>query len=467
MDARVRTWAAVVWSRTYRGRTVLAIGVLGLAVAGCTSARSGARTPVAAAPPPQAVVVTPALERSVPVYQDAVAQTVALQTVELRPHVGGTIEQVLFKEGSEVRRGQTMFVIDQRPYQTALQSAEAQVATAQAQLVTAQAALKQALEETGLAQAQAQLAAVEAPLVNAQQQLKRDQYLLAQGAVAQQQIDNDTATEQAAQATVTAQEATVKNTALSQQISIAQARAGIQQAEAVIAQAEAGVAQGKLNLLYTTVNAPIDGVVGLLSVDDGNLVAANQLLATMSSVDPMVVQFSVSELTFLELEKRAIATAASTGKPAANIASFELILADGSNYPQSGTFRTLDRAVDPTSGTITLQALFPNPDRLLKPGMYARVRARTEERPNAVLIPQSAVLQIQGTNTVFVVANDNTVSVRTISEGGTYGPFFVVLSGLKPGERVIVEGLQKVQAGMTVTPTVQAPPPVPAESGRP
>jgi membrane fusion protein (multidrug efflux system) len=360
-----------------------------------------------------------------------------------------------------------MFVIDQRPYQTALQSAEAQVATAQAQLVTARAALTQAMEQTALAQAQAQLAAVEAPLVNAEQQLKRDQYLLAQGAVAQQQVDNDTATEQAAQATVTAQEATVKNTALSQQIGIAQARAGVQQAEAGVAQAEAAVAQAKLNLVYTTVSAPIDGVVGLLSVDQGNLVAANQLLATMSSVDPMVVQFNVSERTFLELQKRAIATAASTGQPVANIRSFQLILSDGSSYPQDGTFRTLDRAVDPTSGTIIVQALFPNPERLLKPGMYARVRARVEERPNAVLIPQAAVQEVQGIDTVFVVGADNTAAVRSITEGGSYGPFFVVLSGLKAGERVVVEGVQKIQPGMTVTPTVQAPPPVPAETQRP
>ncbi len=446
---------------------MLAIGVLGLAVAGCTSARSGARTPAAATPPPPPVVVTAALQRSVPVYQEAVAQTVALQTVDLRPQVGGAIEQVLFKEGSEVRRGQTMFVIDQRPYQTALQSAEAQVATAQAQLVTAQAALRQALEQTALAQAEAQLAAVRAPLVNAQQQLKRDQYLLAQGAVAQQQVDNDTATEQAAEATVTAQEATVKNTALSQQIGIAQARAGVQQAEAGVAQAKSAVAQARLNLAYTSVAAPIDGVVGLLDVDQGNLVAANQLLATMSSVDPMVVQFNVSEVTYLALAKRAIATAAKTGQPAANIASFGLILADGSDYPQAGTFRTLDRAVNPTSGTIPVQALFPNPERILKPGMYARVRARVEERPNAILIPQSAVQEVQGVDTVFVVGANNTVAVRSITEGGSYGPFFVVLSGLQAGDRVVVEGVQKVQPGMTVTPTVQAPPPLPAETGRP
>jgi len=259
----------------------------------------------------------------------------------------------------------------------------------------------------------------------------------------------------------------VKNTALSQQIGIAQARAGVQQAEAGVAQAEAAVVQAKLNLVYTTVTAPVDGVVGLLNVDQGNLVTANQLLATMSSVDPMIVQFNVSELTYLELEKRAIATAASTGRPVLNIPSFQLILADGSSYPHTGTFRTLDRAVDPTSGTITIQALFPNPERILRPGMYARVRARVEERPNAVLIPQAAVQEVQGVDTVFVVGADNTVAVRSITEGGSYGPFFVALTGLQAGDRVIVAGVQKVRPGLTVTATVQPPPPLPAGTGGP
>lgn len=410
----------------------------------------------AAALPPPAVVVTPAVEHTVPIYDDLVAQTIALQTVDLRAQIGGTLEQVLFKEGTEVRRGQLLFVIDQRPYLAALQAG-------QAQLANAQAALRQALEQVQLSQAKAQLAALQATLVNAQQQVVRDRYLVKQQAIAQQQLDNDTAMERAAEANVAAQQAVVKNTALSTQIGIEQARAGVQQAQAAVTQAQ-------LNLTYTTVRAPIDGVVGLRNVDQGNLVAANQVLATMSSVDPMIAQFSVSETHLNEFVslgygRRADVDPPKGGGPPQGAPPFQLILADGRTYAHAGGFRTLNRAVDPTSGTILVQALFPNPERLLRPGMYARVRVKMQERPNTVLVPQAAVQEVQGAHTVFVVGADNKVSMRTITGGDPYGSFFTVLSGLRAGERVIVEGLQKVRPGVPVSPTLQAAPPIPATPG--
>ena len=426
----------------------LLLGLLGLALIGCASSRASTQDPRAAAPPPPGVVVTQTIARTVPIYSDAVAQTIAAQTVDLRAQVAGTLDQVLFKQGTEVRQGQLLFVIDQRPFLTALQAA-------QAQLAAAQAALKQALEQVQLLQAEAQLAALKATLVNTRQQVERDHYLLAQGAVAQQQLDNDTATAEAAAANVVAQEAVVKNAALSQQIGIEQARAGVQQAQASVTQAQ-------LNLVYTTVRAPIDGQVGLLNVDQGNLVSVNMPLATMSSVDPIVAQFPLSEVTFLGLVKRATAAAAKAGVTPLNIPSFQLVLADSSNYPHTGTFRTLNRAVDPQTGTILVQALFPNPERLLRPGMYAQVRAKLEDRPNTVLVPQAAVQEVQGAKTVFVVGPDNSVSLRTCTDGGTYGPFFIVLSGLQAGERVIVQGVQKVRPGMRVTPTLAPAPALPA-----
>ena len=393
------------------------------------------------------VVVTQAIQRTVPIYDENVTQMVAVQTVTLRAQVAGTLEQTLFKEGTEVRQGQLLFMIDQRPFRAALQSA-------QAQLATARAALRQALGQVQLSQSTAQLAAIKATLVNAQQQVSRDRYLVAQHAIAQQQLDNDTAAEKAAAANVAAQEAVVKDTALSTQIGIEQARAGVQQAQAAVTQAE-------LNLAYTTVHAPIDGIIGLLNVDQGNLVAANQQLATMSSLDPIIAQFSISEVAFLDLVKRTSAVAAKTSRPLQTVPSFRLILADGSAYAHPGTFRTVNNAVDPNSGTISVQALFPNPERLLRPGMYARVRAKREDRPNTVLIPQAAVQDVQGVRTVFVVGPDNTVSVRTITDGGPYGAFFIILNGLRAGERVIVEGLQKARPGMPVSPTLRSPPPLP------
>jgi membrane fusion protein, multidrug efflux system len=468
---------------------------LGAGVAACTSSRTGSVGAQTAAPPPPAVVVTAAIQRTVPVYDENVAQTVAVTTVTLRAQIGGTIERVLFKEGSTVKRGDLLFVIDQRPYVAALQSARAQLATAdanleqalrqlqltqaEAQLATARANLQQALEQPTLRQAQEQLAALRAMLIYAQTQVRRDRYLVSQDAVAQQQLDNDVSVEQADAANVAAQQAVVENTALSTRIGIDTARAAVRSAEAgvhdaalstrigidtaraAVSQARAAVTQAALNLVYTTVRAPVDGDIGLLNVDEGNLVAANQQLTTMSSVDPIIAQFNVSEVTFLGIVKQAAEESARRGISLLRVPSFQLVLADGSAYPQTGTFRSINNAVDPTSGTIPVQALFPNPARILRPGMYARVRANLGNRPNTVLIPQAAVQEVQGAQTVLVVGKDNTVSVRTITVGGPYGAFFTVLSGLANGERVIVEGLQKARPGLPVTPTLRAPPALP------
>jgi RND family efflux transporter MFP subunit len=409
--------------------------------------RARVQNPAAAAPPPPAVVVTPAITRTVPVYEEAVAQTIALQTVTLRAQIAGTLQQVAFKEGTAVRRGQTLFVIDQRPYIAALESA-------QAQLANSRAALQQALQQVQLRQQQAQLAALQATLVYNQVQVKRDEYLVAQQAIAQQQLDSDNATMKAAAASVDAQEAVVKNTALSTEIGIKQAQAGVQQGEAAVRQAA-------LNLEYTTVPAPVDGMISLLSVDQGNLVAVNQELATLATVQPIIAQFPLSEVTFLDLAQRTAAGSPDRGVAAPNDPAFQLVLADGSTYPYPGTFRTVNNTVNPQSGTILAQALFPNPKQLLRPGMYARVRVRTEERPNTVLIPQSAVQEVQGAQTVYVVGADNSVVLRTIHEGGAYGPFFVVLNGVAAGERVIVQGVQKVRPGAKVSPTVQPAPALP------
>jgi RND family efflux transporter MFP subunit len=430
-----------------RRASPLVLGLLGCALVACTSSRGTARDP-APGPPPPAVVVTPAIEATVPIYEEAVAQTIALDTVTLRPQIAGTIEQLLFKEGMPVKRGQMLAVIDQRPFVAALQAA-------QAQLANSQAALQQALQQVQLRQAQAQLASLQATLAYDQIQVKRDQYLVAQGAIAQQQMDNDIATMQAQAANVAAQEAVVKNTALSTQI-------GIEQARAQVRQMQAGVVQAQLNLVYTTVPAPVDGIISLRSVDQGNYVQVNQQLATVSTVDPMIAQFPLSEVTFLTLARAAKPGSPDRGMGAPNASpAFQMILPDGTTYQHPGTFRTVNNTVNPQSGTIQTQALFPNTEQLLRPGMYARVRVRTQERPNTVLVPQTAVQEVQGAKSVFVVAPDDSVVLRTIRDAGAYGPFFAVLNGVSAGERVIVEGVQKVRPGAKVTPTLRPAPPLP------
>jgi membrane fusion protein (multidrug efflux system) len=290
---------------------------------------------------------------------------------------------------------------------------------------------------------------------NAQLQVKRDQYLVAQGAIAQQQLDNDATALKSTAANVDAQQAVVKNTALSTQIGIAQAQAGVRQARA-------GVTQAQLNLVYTTVPAPVDGIVSLRNVDPGNLVAVNQQIATLATLDPMIAQFPLSEVTFLTLARAAKPGSPDRGMGAPSASpAFQMILPDGTTYQHPGTFRTVNNTVNPQSGTIQTQALFPNPEQLLRPGMYARVRVRTQERPNTVLVPQAAVHEVQGAKSVFVVAPDDSVVLRTIRDAGAYGPFFAVLNGVSAGERVIVEGVQKVRPGAKVTPTLRPAPPLP------
>ena len=440
MRLRVGVVDVGVWAG--RAGLLLMAGVL----AGC-GPRARAQNPGAAAFPPPAVVVTEAIQSTVPVYEEVVAQTVAVQTVALRAQIAGTLEQVLFKEGTEVKRGQTVFIVDQRPYVAALQSAEAQRATARANLTQAQ-------QQVALKQAQAQLVALKATLANARTLVRRDQYLVAQHAIAQQQLDDDQTTMTAAAANVDAQQAVVKNTALSTQTGIEQARAGVQQADAAVTQA-------RLNLGYTTVQAPVDGTISLLNVDQGNLVAVNQQLATLTTVDPIIAQMPISEVTFLELSKRAAAAGApAAGTPKA--LAFQLVLPDGTVYRHPGTFRAVNNTANAQSGTILVQATFPNSERLLRAGMYARVRLRTQDRPNTVLVPQAAVQEVQGARTVFVVGADNSVALRTIKDGGAYGPFFIVLDGVRTGERVIVEGVQKVRPGAKVTPTLRPAPPLPS-----
>lgn len=404
-----------------------------------------------AAAPPAPVVVTQAIQTTVPVYEEAVAQTIALETITLRAQIAGTIEQLLFDEGTPVKKGQALAVIDQRPYAAALESA-------QAQLANAQAALEQALQQVQLRQAQATLASLQATLVYDQTQVKRDQELLAGGAIAQQQLDLDTATMSAQAANVAAQEAVVRNTALSTRI-------GIDQARAQVRTNQANVRQAQLNLVYTTVPAPVDGVISLRSVDRGNYIQVAQQVATIATVDPIIAQFPLSEVIFLELAQRTKPGTPSRGVAAGDDPQFELILPDGTPYPHPGTYRTVNNMINPQSGTIMAQALFPNPERLLRPGMYGRVRVKIQDRPHTVLIPQEAVQQVQGAETVYVVAPDNSVLLRSITSADQYGPFVAVLSGVSAGERVIVQGVQKVRPGAKVSPILRPAPPLPAGIG--
>ena len=401
--------------------------------AGCKS--KSQQNVQAQAPPPPSVVVATVDQRTVPIYSEFVGQTRADNTVELRARVEGILLKVHFKEGSPVKKGQLLFTIDKRPFEAALQSAKATEAKATSDLAQAQ-------QRTDVIQAQAELADAEAVYTKAHQDVLRLTPLAKEKAVTEQDLDTAVAAEKSSKAIVNAKQANLTNLEAAVKYTIERARAEV-------SASAARVIQANLELSYCDIYAPISGIIGFLNVDEGNLVGRGDatLLATVSASDPLLVDFSVSEIDFLKLTDPETA-----GRRRGDL-RFDLLLSDESQHPYQGSFRVLDRTVDPTTGTLKAEAAFPNPGSYLRPGQFARVRVAVSEKENAILIPQRAVQELQGAKTVMVVDAKNTVSVRTIKLGDKADKDVVVLEGLNPGERVIVDGIQKVRPGGQVNPT--------------
>ena len=385
-------------------KVIRGFALAGLAVmVGC----SGGASQEAAAPE---VFVTPVVKRDVPLYLELVGQTRGSQDVQIRARVEGFLTEVQFTEGAFVPKGTPLYRIDPRPLEAALMQARANLASQEAQ------------------QRQAEITARRlAPL--AQQQ-----------AVSQQEFENAESTAAAARAQRDA------------------ARAAVDKAE--------------LDLSYTVIDAPIDGVVGTSLVMSGNLVGRGEstLLTTMSQVDPILFRAGLGESEYLRLARRLAAsgvapdaegaapTAAPTAGPAAApdsaaAVSAELLLADGTVYPEAGRVAGIERAIDATTGTLMVQFSFPNPQRLLRPGQFGRVRVQSEVRRDALLVPQRAVQALQDLYTVAVVDDAGVVSIRTIRVGPRVQNLWIVESGLKAGERVVSDGLQRLKNGMTVRAT--------------
>lgn len=388
----------------------------------------------AAQSPPPTVVVASVSQRTVPIYSEYVGQTKADNTVELRARVEGVLQKVYFREGAAVRKGQLLFTIDKRPFEAALQSAKALAAKAVADLAQAQ-------QRTDVLQAQAQLADAQAVLARADQDVARLAPLAKEKAVTEQDLDAAIASQKSAKATVEARLANVTNLEAAVKYTIERARAEISASQARVTQAQ-------LDLSYCDIYSPISGVIGFLQVDEGNLVGRGDatLLATVSASDPLLVDFSVSEIEYLKL------TDPQTARDRAGALRFDLVLSDESVHPHQGMFKVVDRTVDPATGTMKVEAVFPNPGSYLRPGQFARVRVAVAEKENAILVPQRAIQEMQGAKTVLVVDDQNKVAVRTIKLGDKADKDVVVLDGLNPGERVIVEGMQKVRPGSQVNP---------------
>ncbi len=419
------------------GRQLYALVIIlpvafGLASVGCSKKNSKA---AAQAPPPPTVIVEQITERTVPIYSEYVGQTKSEETVELRARVEGILQKVYFREGTPVRKGQLLFTIDKRPFQAAVQSAKAFLAKSIADLA-------QARQRTDVLKAQAELADALAVHSKTQQDLARIRPLAREKAVTEIELDAAVAAEKSAQANVDANRANLTNLEASVKYTIARAEAEVSAARARLIQAE-------LDLSYCDIRAPISGVIGFQQVDEGNLVGRGDatLLATLSLSNPLLVDFSLSEVEYLK-----ITSPESAGKRAGSI-RFDLFLSDNSRHPEPGTFKVIDRLVDPTTGTMKVQASFPNPGSYLRPGQFARVRVAVAEHENAVLVPQKAIQELQGAKTVMVVDAQNKVQVRTIKVGDKSDNYYIVLDGLKAGDRVIVEGMQKARPGSEVKPS--------------
>ena len=442
------------------------LAMLLLAGAGCERGKNqDAKAPP---PPPPAVVVAEVQQRPVEIKRDFIARTQGIPTVDVRARVSGVLERVSYKEGTEVKQGEVLFELQREEYAAALESAKAQLAKAQADLTRAR-------DASVVAHARAQLEQRKADREKAQRDVARYKPLAEARAIPQQDLDTAQSQEKVAVAGVDVAEAALRDTELAQ-------RTQIQLTEAAVLSARAGVTQAELNLGYTRIAAPISGIIGKIDVDPGNLVgkAEPTLLTTISAVDPIYVEFPVAEPDYLKLAARVRRDA--QGRVQDPEYRLELFLADDTRFPQPGRLVFVGRAFETKTGTINVQAAFPNPTRVLRPGQFARVRGVVDRVPNAVVVPQLAVQEQQGAKVVYVVEAEDKVAFRPVSLGERVDDFYIVTKGLKPGERVIVEGVQKVRPGMQVrvevkstadsapaaaTPPSQTPPaPPPAGKGK-
>jgi membrane fusion protein (multidrug efflux system) len=350
-----------------------------------------------AAPPPPDVLAQSVQQQTVPVYREWIGTTNGYNNAVIRPQVRGYILTRNYREGQVVQPNQLLFQIDPREFQAQVDQAAGQLAQAQA-----------ALGKTQL-------------------DVNRYTPLAKTGAVSQEELDN-------------AVQANLAN-------------------KAAVESARAALEQAKLNLSWTKVLSPIQGVSGVAVAQIGDLVDPTTQLTTVSQVDPIKVVFPASEQEYLRYARR------HQGEQPDNKDAMELHLSDGSIYPYRGTVSVIGREVDVRTGTIIVEALFPNPNNLLRPGQYAKVRAVIDEVPNALVVPQRAVQDLQGQYQVAVIAPDDVVQWRNITVGTRIDTDWVITDGLKPGERIVVEGLQKVRDGMKVAPTPYVSPtatPIPA-----
>jgi membrane fusion protein (multidrug efflux system) len=340
--------------------------------------------PEAPPPPPPEVQVADVTQKDVPIYIELVGATLGSEDVEIRARVEGYLISMNFTEGSFVRKGQLLYKIDPQPFEAALAEAKADLATARARR-----------DKT-------------------ENDVARLTPLAKQQAVSQQELDN--------------------------------ALSGREAAQAQVAAFDAKLTKATLDLGYTSVSSPIEGLIGTTQKKVGSLISRGEtLLNTVSQINPILFRCAIAEAEYLRLARRG------AGRSIEKQFGVDLILADGTVHPHKGRLDAVERAVDPTTGTLTGQFSFPNPERILRPSQYGRARFVTDVKQDALLVPQRAVQEIQGLYSVMVVKPDATVEQRMVKAGERVGNLWVIDSGVKPGEKVIVEGIQRVRPGVQVS----------------
>ena len=369
-----------------------------------------AAKPSAPATPVPLVEVAAAEQKDVPVYGEWIGTLSGQVNADVKAQVTGYLLRRNYKEGSFVRKGQLLFEIDPRPFQAALDQAKGQLDQAQALLI----------------QDEAQLATAEANQLKSQLDVEKYAPLAKVDAISQQDFDD------------------AKQTDLANKAQVKAAEGAIASAHAQIHATQAAVEAAEINLNFTRIVSPIDGIAGVAQAQVGDLVSTSSgLLTTVSTVDPIRDYFSVSEQEYLALQSRFSGSQKDRWK-------LQLILADGTTYPQEGEFYFADRQVNQDTGAIQLAALFPNPGNVLRPGQYGKVRAVVHTQQNALLVPQAAVTEQQGNFLVAVVEKNGRVALSSVQVGERTGTMWVIQSGLKPGDRVVVEGQQSIRPGMQV-----------------
>lgn len=362
------------------------------------AAACGPSDPTGGVMPPLPVSVVKVQRQDVPIFVELVGTTMGEQDVPIRARVEGFLETMDFREGGFVEKGDLLYTIDAQPFQARLVEAQSHLATAQ----------------TNLVRSQSDLARIE-PLAEID-------------AVSQQDLDGAVAQEAASRSSVRA--------------------------------AEAEVQLAEIELSYTRLIAPIDGLIGLSKARPGEFVGRDPnpvVLATLSDIDPIRVRFSIAEREYLEFAKEYLQGERPIDLAERRRNDLVLLLADGTEHPQRGTVIASAQAIDPETGTYTIEAVFPNPTGLILPGQFARVRAPATVLENAVVVPRRAINEIQGLLQVFVVGPGNAIEVREVSAGPVVGNIIVIEEGLNGGETIVLEGLQKVRDGVAVDPRPATP----------